>query len=770
MNKLKGLIILLALSIAIVFFFFKEPIKNPNSTFFASGGDGLKDYYTTSYFVEYDTCYFHTYSMNYPHGENILFTGNQPSISFFIKFISDNIVDITDYTVAILNLFMLFSIILGTVLLYLLFQHFKLPVIYSIIAAIGITFLSPQIARLAGHFSLSYIFVIPAILYCIVKFHEKPTYWKSIILALLFIWFFGFHVYMIGFYSIVVVLYWVIIFAIKRNKLNYKTGFFHFSIQFLIPVFLILLINIITDDVADRSSYPWGFLHYTAYFQSILLPIGRPYAQFLYKISSFDSIDWEGFAFVGTTAAIGFLVICFNVVKKVSKRQKINVFNLDEHKLLLNVLLIISIIGLLYSFGLPFKLGLKSLVDYIGPLKQMRGIARFSWIFFYVINIYVFYYLWEMRKIIIKKPVYILLIGVGFSFLLYDAYYNVNFWSSFVNNKIPELSKDSEKTPEWKKIINQGNYQAILPLPYFHIGSENIWIEPVDGINNKNFIVSWKTGLPSMGVYLSRTSLSQTIINNQLCWEEYRKPKIISKLNPEKDILLLTLKNQDKIPEPQINLIRKSHFLYENDDFRLYQTPFDSLATLASNLYLETMQEYKNKKLFDHGTYKSDSKNKNFMVYKSSKNQRSNEFYIEKESNKQKIIYNGSFYETKLPLDNEQTEYVLSFWISDIYTDLLLRSRLIFELSDSENTVYDYQSHSLFDLIKTVDKNWALIELTFNVEKIEHFLKFRIRNRNLRNNFYNIDEIMIRPKNVSVYNKTDNYIMKNNRFFLKQNI
>lgn len=60
--------------------------------------------------------------MNYPYGEMVLFTGNQSAIANTIKFISENITDISLYTIGIVNLLMLFSIVIAALFIFLIFR------------------------------------------------------------------------------------------------------------------------------------------------------------------------------------------------------------------------------------------------------------------------------------------------------------------------------------------------------------------------------------------------------------------------------------------------------------------------------------------------------------------------------------------------------------------------------------------------------------------------------------------------------------------------
>ena len=83
-----------------------EVILSPNSFLFGDYFDGLKNYYTPLYHILFDESYSRFGGMNYPNGEQIVFADAQPLISAIIKFISTNIVDISSYTVGILNFLM----------------------------------------------------------------------------------------------------------------------------------------------------------------------------------------------------------------------------------------------------------------------------------------------------------------------------------------------------------------------------------------------------------------------------------------------------------------------------------------------------------------------------------------------------------------------------------------------------------------------------------------------------------------------------------------
>ena len=63
------------------------------------------------------------------------------------------------------------------------------------------------------------------------------------------------------------------------------------------------------------------------------------------------------------------------------------------------------------------------IVNYLGPLKQFRGIGRFAWLFYYVINIAAFYGIYQFwSKLNISTWLKNGLLIIVFIILYTDAY------------------------------------------------------------------------------------------------------------------------------------------------------------------------------------------------------------------------------------------------------------------------------------------------------------------------------------------------------------
>jgi hypothetical protein len=142
-------------------------------------------------------------------------------------------------------------------------------------------------------------------------------------------------------------------------------------------------------------------------------------------------------------------------------------------------------------------------------------------------------------------------------------------------------------------------------------------------------------------------------------------------------------------------------------------------------------------------------------------------FYMEGGSKSQRFKPIRMFYKAPVPSTESEIDYVLSFWIHGVYTDLMLRSQLIVEIENREGKNYFYQTYSLSKCIKVIDGQWALAEVSIKVNQPEDNLGFWLNSYDLRKLNYTVDQIMLRPQNTDVYRIEEEWMMRNNRFFFK---
>lgn len=173
--KWLGLLAALTLALALMSIKHREWMLAPNDFIFGESPDGFKNYLTAAYHIERDLQATHYEGMNYPFGEHVLFTDNQPILSTFFQFIHQHVMDLTGQSVGIYNTIQLLSWIAGAGVLFLFLFRLKLPAWYAVPASLGILFLSPQYNRFDGHFGLSHTWIFPLLLLLLLRYEERGS-------------------------------------------------------------------------------------------------------------------------------------------------------------------------------------------------------------------------------------------------------------------------------------------------------------------------------------------------------------------------------------------------------------------------------------------------------------------------------------------------------------------------------------------------------------------------------------------------------------------
>lgn len=695
-----GLVFSILLSIILLVTVFHKTVFNLNQCYFSPEGDGMQSYYTAWYHAKFDKSYHYFGGMNYPYHELVLYSGCQPIISNTIHFISKNLVDISNYTVGILNFTILFSIVAGVLFLYLIFVRLKLPGIYSAFISVLICFASPQLVRISAHYSLAYLFFIPLLIYLLIMFQQTGKYRLFSFLIFLSTLLAAFtHIYFLSFYGIILLIFWIYFF-INRNFIPLAKNMFavvHIIIQLILPVIILQLYSIFLDPVSDRTSRPYGFMDYRAFPESVLLPLFQPYGNFLKPLfASLNYIGFEGKSYAGLVAVIIFIILLIKSLVHVFKLNFKKAFRVTDNNFL-NLIFWAGFVALLYSFGFPFFLNLENLINYIGPLKQLRAIGRFAWVFYYSINIVAFYQLWQYTRRFTAKNLKILLLVLPVLILFIDAWFNFHGLGNLIHNKRTELSDfhNSTEMNRWVKKLDVQKYQAIIPLPYFHIGSENIGLEPVNRVFYNTCYVSLKTGLPTTGAMLSRTSVSQSLKNTALFFGPCIRPAVLDDL-PCKKPFLVVCQPTDSMNETMKYLLSQSEFLEKTSHFNLYELPYAVLEHISDSV---SYISFRHKNII----LKSDESVSEFMI-----------------NSKNTLIL-----DTDIPVIKNGETVEMGFWYSNIYDDLNLRTWITFLISGQDGKEIKKEDILAEKILKTINADWGYLEYSLSgIEKNCHVRVF----------------------------------------------
>ena len=742
-----GFVFSVFLTLIIIVVFFKPVLQHPDKVLFSTTGDGIHSYYIGMFHSKYDNQLFHTQSLNYPYGENVFLTDSQPLVSNFIKLIKP-VWDISDYSIGIINLLMLSGLLLASLFLYLIFIKLEISPAVSLIYSIAITFLSPQLNRFGGHYSLSYVFIIPMVIYFILRYNRKPSFKLSIIIVCIGIILAGTHFYHYAFYAIIVFFYHLNYFLIHKNDIKDKKLWFNAIFQVFAPIVLYLVLMHFTDTVEDRLQHPWGFFYSRAYPESVFLPLHKPYLRFITNMNSWRHVKWEGMQYVGLIATCFFLTLVYQfALRIIKKKYKITLYVSKD--ISINFLLWSGLFALLYSWGIPFIFGLESLVEHLGIIGQVRSIGRFVWVFYFSVNILTVYFIYHRFKQY-QNLKWKLILGISILIVCLEAFSNVKTYSKGLDNSFNLITDYNNELPENAvlKNLDIDKYQSVIPLPYFNIGSENIQAVPNSQVYKYAFWLSLKTGLPNTGMFSARSSLSQPLHQVSMFTNPSNRPEILELHDKNKGYLIIA-DTTYQLNETSSAILQASHFLTKVDNFILSEISYSDLCDTYKQLFEKVVLE---KKYYD----KENKENQNALIHAF--------IYMNTDTLFPAFAINTLFKDT-LP-DTMSDTIAISFWMCNMNEERFPQSRVEINLWNQQNSLNSGKNVAFRDHIVAFDNNYALFEYILPVGMAK-YLELKVFNQKMKNDSLHVQNVLIRNIEVNVFEESETYIYKNNKAYRK---
>jgi hypothetical protein len=521
-------LILFIVSSGIFGFYFRDTFAHMNSMLCSSDGDGMKNYYTTIYHTIKDRSLTEFSALNYPYQEHCVYTDCQPLLTFILKLLPFT----HGYIAGIMHFLMLFSFIITPNILYSIFKLYKVNSFTSFFSALAITLIIPQLDRIGGHFGLSYGCMIPIVVYLISKFilqqKNKTLYQLAVFNCALFL----LHPYF-GLGTSIFTFLTLFLNGIKLQELRFFFKQITPSVVGgLVPILFFTLFMKLTDHHTGRTTEPLGMESGVASLESIFVPTFGPFIKFMERFIKVEHREWEGIAYVGL----------FPIVMIVTSILLFPFFiRRSEIKKIVIVLFVTGILLLFFSFGSHIQI-LKDLKVEINALKQFRSLGRFAWFFYFVAPIFSVIFLHQVLSSIKKQRLQqialVLFPLLFFSFNIAEGHhYLKNRSANYLHAPNVFLKENLSQTE--KELIAQLsklNYTAILPIPYYCIGSE---IYDRDGIETSYLamLLSFHCEKPLFGGLLARTSVNE--VKNVLDLFNGYKLHNIPEINNNETILVL---------------------------------------------------------------------------------------------------------------------------------------------------------------------------------------------------------------------------------------
>ncbi|MFN8255204.1 MAG: hypothetical protein U0W24_05910 [Bacteroidales bacterium] len=579
LSKVQSFILLVSINLGFVLYFYSPVFLHPNQFLFSSGGDGISSYYNSIYHIDYDSTYLTFEGMNYPYGEHLSYSVNNPLLTSTIKGIQKFFPGISDYTVGIFNFSILISFLLASVFLFLIFEEFKIKRILSIFASFSIMVLAPQVFRLQGHLSLSYSFFIPLSFWLLVKSYKNACcyrwYFFLFLNSFLWLWVHPYYSAILATFYISFIFFFLLIDKKRDNKFIFSLLIMLAS---LLPILFYKIFLIFTDSHICRTTRPYGFVEFAASLNSVFVPHHGFFRKILDLCSGLSAGEWEGWAYIGlANIFLSILIVIKWFIFKRQKRKE-SYFKM-KYDFFLPISLLASVLVLVFSMAIPFKFYPGYVPEFLNFLNEFRVSGRFSWIFYYTISIFIVCFInTYLKSENSRSRITGMVLSAFFTVIPFFEAYSVHKEVSESISKTPNLFSDINN--DWKiteslKSISPESFQAILPLPFYHRGSENFSKSPTDKILLLSELLSYKSHLPLISSFLARSSIQESKnIMQILSPEEYTKP-VIHDFKSKKPILILYSK--ESISEQEKAILQKSILLSDNMAFSLYSIQFDSL-------------------------------------------------------------------------------------------------------------------------------------------------------------------------------------------------
>ena len=507
-----------------LFVFYREVIQHPGSFLFGGGGDAVKNYFTFAWHVKYDESWLHFAGSNYPYGEHVCYTDGHPIVSLLLghfEIVKNN-------PIATLNILMLLSHVAGVYVVYRLLKLWGASSFISALGSLSIIWLQPQIFRMEGHLSLSHVWVIPLCLLLVTKYWNNRNNLNLLVLLFYNFLIFFLHPYLGMMISMIPMCLGICILLAARFQPQDKGYWLKVIAAGVGPVLLYLLFMKATDTHRDRPDVAIGFLDLLSGVDEVFVPNHPPFRHLISQIIKIEGQQWEGWAYVGVATT---LILLISLPMRILKGPAI-----DQRDPFIRLILASSIIILLFSFGFPFANGFEGLLDKLTYVQQFRAPGRFAWVFYFTVIPFAFLILhgWTQKILQTKYKVFsIILPIVGFSLFIIEGFeaqkgvaVRTCSHSNFLEN--PELPNVQRALSDPQlKLAN-----AIVPLPFFHFGSDFIGVNTNDSTRVEAMSLSLIAQIPLVASSNPRVSLTESRNIMNLFGPAISTKNVLSDLDP----------------------------------------------------------------------------------------------------------------------------------------------------------------------------------------------------------------------------------------------
>ncbi|MBO3273246.1 hypothetical protein [Hymenobacter defluvii] len=541
----------IVIQLVLVLYGFRTLIFHPTQYLIVTHFDGIKSYFSIASFLRQPLSDgMLVRGHNYPFGEFMYYTDSTPLVAELLHVLVRVFPILEPYGLYIYDLFVLGGLMLSTALLDSILRRLDVVPWLTLLLAVGLPWLGPQTPRLyVGHMSLSYTPAILLALWVLLRLYTNWTQGRPVrrwfvglgltifITSYLHFYYLGITGVFAGFFFLI----WVLAEAREGRPWQQLATYGVTTLLFALTItwgLLMVLDAWYFLRPTGSSGYDW--IEWKFQFGAFFRGYDFNKTRFLFERTA--PVPYESSAYLGAFVLFGLLAVgtmaIFKRAPRLAWRQGSGRF--------LALLVLASLPVLSIALGEIYELDNSAyyIHNYLNPffflhkltnkVTQFRALGRFVWPFWWALVLGFSWYASQWWQ----RPKLRWLLAILSLFFIKDVRDAVHGYGKLTQrfNLLQPIPKESAPMQMLLGQIDPQRYQAILPLPYYHSGTEGdgtytLTIDPDDPHCNNTYQLSMLSRLPLMSHKATRTANYQAELLYTIFRPEGMAPELRAKLD-----------------------------------------------------------------------------------------------------------------------------------------------------------------------------------------------------------------------------------------------
>ncbi|MEO6758084.1 MAG: hypothetical protein ABIO24_01430, partial [Saprospiraceae bacterium] len=313
----------------------------------------------------------------------------------------------------------------------------------------------------------------------------------------------------------------------------------------------------------------------------------------------------------------------------------------------------------------------------------------------------------------------------------------------------------------WLNKVDFNQFQALLPLPYYHVGSENIWMDFSFPHYTKVQATALQTGVPDMGVNMSRTSIGQMVKSVQLVNVPGEIPRILNDLPGNLPIALMVDPGRwDEVQQKYRHLLLHATQVYEGSELKIFSLPLDSLRLAVRETAAVIREEAAGKNIAPDGAWQNVAATGWQLSQSFDSLSGSPQIFRGKGAFTGRMSDTTWLWNQPIP----KGHYYLSLWVY-VQVDMGMTEEVkLIENDQGDGHEIHFQHEGLRFYLRQIVDGWALFDLPFEVYSEHSNLHIFLQKKGVEVPF-SVDEVLIKPADGLFYRRTPGWVGRNNFWF-----